>query len=93
MKKVSTCSILSKKDKNELEAVPSQTKKKTRKSNLSFNDCDEVRDYEKESAIGDDERLKKKSQFKRISAIDVTEENTNVNFKKLVISVSKTFTG
>ena len=90
---MSTCSILSKKDKVEIEAVPSQTKKKTRKSNLSFNVCDEVRDYEKESAIGDDERLKKKSQFKRISAIELTEDDANVNFKKLVISVSKTFTG
>ena len=92
VKKVSTCSILSKKDRgNELGAESSATKVGKRKTNLSFNDCDEIRDYEKEAAIKEDGQLKKKSQFKRISSMDMTQEENNVNFKKLVQVASKTF--
>ena len=49
---MSTVSILSR--KNELGAVASSTSTGRKRSKLSFHDRDEIRDYEKESAIQDD---------------------------------------
>merc|ERR1712189_65186 len=93
-KKVSTTSILSRKSSNALGHESSNTKvgkRGTKISKLSFHECDEIRDYEKGAAIQEDGELKKKSKFKRISKMSITEDDTNANFKKLVKIASQTF--
>lgn len=57
---------------------------------MSFHDRDEIRDYEKESAIENDGELKKKSKFKKISTMNVTEDEMHSKFKKLVVKASQT---